>query len=91
MWIEQVIEGFDRAVTTMKKGEVALVTIPPEHVFSSTESKQELVVVPANSTVIYEVKFVFFLKEKEYWDINTAEKIEATVGGGAVSRKAQAL
>ncbi|KAJ6808071.1 70 kDa peptidyl-prolyl isomerase-like isoform X1 [Iris pallida] len=74
---EQVIEGLDRAVTTMKKGEVALVTIPPEHAFSSTESKQELAVVPSNSTVIYEVELVSFVKEKESWDMNTAEKIEA--------------
>ncbi|KAJ6824838.1 70 kDa peptidyl-prolyl isomerase-like isoform X1 [Iris pallida] len=74
---EQVIEGLDRAVTTMKKGEVALVTIPPEHAFSSTESKQELAVVPANSTVVYELELVSFEKEKESWDMNTAEKIEA--------------
>ncbi|KAJ6815788.1 70 kDa peptidyl-prolyl isomerase-like [Iris pallida] len=75
----------------MKKAEVALVTIPPVHALSSTESKRELDVVPANSTVIHEVELVSFLKEKESWDMNTAEKIEATVGGGAVSRKAQAL
>ncbi|URE17863.1 Peptidylprolyl isomerase [Musa troglodytarum] len=66
---EQVIEGLDRAVMSMKKGEIALVAIPPEYAFSFTESKQELAVVPANSTVIYE--------EKESWDMNTAEKIEA--------------
>lgn len=60
--IEQVIEGLDRAVATMKKGEVALVTISPEYAFSSTESKQELAVVPPNSTVIYEVEMVSFVK-----------------------------
>ncbi|CAL9150813.1 70 kDa peptidyl-prolyl isomerase-like [Musa acuminata AAA Group] len=74
---EQVIEGLDRAVMSMKKGEIALVTIPPEYAFSFTESKQELAVVPANSTVIYEVELVSFIKEKESWDMNTAEKIEA--------------
>ncbi|CAL9127948.1 unnamed protein product [Musa textilis] len=74
---EQVIEGLDRAVMSMKKGEIALVTIPPEYAFSFTESKQELAVVPANSTVIYEVELVSFGKEKESWDMNTAEKIEA--------------
>lgn len=47
---------------TMKKGEVALVTILPEHAFSSTESKQDLAVVPPNSTVIYEVELVSFIK-----------------------------
>ncbi|XP_008794657.1 70 kDa peptidyl-prolyl isomerase-like [Phoenix dactylifera] len=74
---EQAIEGLDRAVITMKKGEVACITIPPEYAFSSTESKQDLAVIPPNSTVIYEVELVSFLKEKESWDMNNAEKIEA--------------
>ncbi|KAG6478260.1 hypothetical protein ZIOFF_061695 [Zingiber officinale] len=74
---EQVIEGLDLAVATMKKGEIALVTIPPEYAFLSTESKQDLAVVPPNSTVIYEVELVSFVKEKESWDMNTEEKIEA--------------
>jgi FK506-binding protein 4/5 len=74
---EQVIVGLDRAVMSMKKGEIALVTIPPEHAFSSTESRQDLAVVPANSTVIYEIELVSFVKEKESWDLNNAEKLEA--------------
>ncbi|KAJ1696961.1 hypothetical protein LUZ63_005473 [Rhynchospora breviuscula] len=74
---EQVIEGLDRAVVTMKKGEVALVTIPPEHAFGSRESKQDLAVVPLNSIVYYEVELVSFDKEKESWDMKTEEKIEA--------------
>lgn len=53
---------------TMKKGEVALVTIPPEHAFSSTESKQDLAVVPPNSTVIYEVELVSFVKVCHMFD-----------------------
>lgn len=59
---EQVIEGLDQAVVTMKKGEVALVTIPPEHAFSSNESKQDMATVPPNSTVYYEVELVSFDK-----------------------------
>ncbi|TYI73075.1 hypothetical protein E1A91_D07G105300v1 [Gossypium mustelinum] len=74
---EQVIEGLDRAVLNMKKGEVALLTIAPEYAFGSSESKQELAVVPPNSTVYYEVELVSFVKEKESWDLNTQEKIEA--------------
>lgn len=58
---EQVIEGLDRAVMTMKKGEVGLVTISPEYAFGS-ESKEELATVPANSTVYYEVELVSFVK-----------------------------
>ncbi|KAM5569720.1 hypothetical protein ABKV19_016967 [Rosa sericea] len=74
---EQVIDGLDRAVESMKKGEVALVTIQPEYAFGSSESAQELAIVPANSTVYYEVELVSFVKEKESWDMNTQEKIEA--------------
>jgi FK506-binding protein 4/5 len=55
---EAVIEGLDRAVLNMKKGEVALVTIPPEY----TEPKQDLAIVPANSTVIHEVELLSFVK-----------------------------
>ena len=47
---------------TMKKGEVALVTVPPEYAFSSAESKQDLAVVPAHSIVYYEVEMVSFVK-----------------------------
>lgn len=74
---EQVIDGLDRAVVTMKKGEVALLTIAPEYAFGSSESKQELAVVPPNSTINYEVELVSFVKDKESWDMNTQEKIEA--------------
>lgn len=59
---EEVIAGLDRSVLNMKKGEVALVTIPPEYAFGSTESKQDLAVVPPNSTVIYEVELISFVK-----------------------------
>ncbi|KAK9069381.1 hypothetical protein SSX86_011284 [Deinandra increscens subsp. villosa] len=75
---EQVIEGLDRAVLTMKKGEVALLTIAPEYAFGSTGSEQELTVVPPNATVTYEIELVSFVKDKESWDMNTTpEKIEA--------------
>lgn len=46
----------------MKKGEVALVTIQPEYAFGSSVSPQELAIVPANSTVYYEVELVSFVK-----------------------------
>ncbi|MBA0599810.1 hypothetical protein Gorai_006014, partial [Gossypium raimondii] len=74
---EQVIDGLDKTVKTMKKGELALITIQPEYAFGSSESQQELAVVPANSTVYYEVEMVSFVKEKESWDMNAQEKIEA--------------
>ncbi|KAJ1407321.1 Tetratricopeptide-like helical domain superfamily [Sesbania bispinosa] len=74
---EQVIDGLDRAVKNMKKGEIALVTIQPEYAFGPSGSPQELATVPPNSTVYYEVELLSFVKEKESWDLNTQEKIEA--------------
>lgn len=47
---------------SMKKGEVALLIIAPEFAFGSSESKQELAVVPPNSTVFYNVELVSFVK-----------------------------
>ncbi|GJT04949.1 rotamase FKBP 1 [Tanacetum coccineum] len=73
---EQAIDGLDRAVLTMKKGEVAILSVAPEFAFGSTESKQELVVVPPNCTVTYEIELVSFVKAKESWDLNAKEKIE---------------
>lgn len=73
---EQVVDGLDRAVMSMKKGEVALVTVAPEYGYE-TEIKTDLAVVPPKSTLIYEVEMVSFIKEKETWDMSTAEKIEA--------------
>ena len=57
-----MIDGLDKAVATMKKGEIALVTIAQEYAFGSSESQQELAVVPPNSTVYYEVELVAFDK-----------------------------
>jgi FK506-binding protein 4/5 len=73
---EQVVDGLDRAVMTMKKGEVALVTVAAEYGYE-TEIKTDLAVVPPKSTLIYDVELVSFVKEKESWDMSTAEKIEA--------------
>ncbi|KAA8548336.1 hypothetical protein F0562_000020 [Nyssa sinensis] len=85
---EQVIDGLDRAVKTMKKGEIALVTIQPEYAFGTSESSQELAVVPANSIVYYEVEMVSFVKEKESWELSTQEKIE---GAGKKKEEGNAL
>ena len=59
---DQVIEGLDQAVLSMKKGEVAFVTIPPEHAFGSDETKQDLAIVPPNTTVYYDIELVSFDK-----------------------------
>eukprot|EP00253_Pinus_taeda_P010337 PITA_10337 len=62
---------------TMKKGEIAIVTIFPEYGYKDTQTQRDLAVVPPHSTLIYEIELVSFIKEKESWDMDTAEKIEA--------------
>eukprot|EP01018_Ginkgo_biloba_P039856 Gb_32210 [translate_table: standard] len=74
---EQVIAGLDQAVATMKKDEVALVTIYPDYGFGNVETQRDLAVVPPNSILYYDVEMVSFTKEKESWDMDTPEKIEA--------------
>nr|GME18553.1 Peptidyl-prolyl cis-trans isomerase FKBP65 [Ipomoea batatas] len=75
---DQVIDGLDKAVKTMKNGEIALITIQPEYAFGQSDSPQELATVPGNSTVYYEIEMVSFVKDKDSWDMNnTEEKIEA--------------
>ncbi|KAK9068705.1 hypothetical protein SSX86_012820 [Deinandra increscens subsp. villosa] len=75
---EQVIDGLDRGVKTMKKGEVSLLTIHPEYAFGLTESHQESATVPANSTVYYDVELISFEKEKDMWELTAEEKIETS-------------
>ncbi|KAK4356806.1 hypothetical protein RND71_022416 [Anisodus tanguticus] len=61
---EQVIDGLDRAVKKMKKGEIAMITIQSEYAFGESDTPQELAVVPGNSTVYYEAEMISFVKEK---------------------------
>lgn len=72
---EQVVSGLDQAVTKMKKGELGLVTVPPEFGYKDQEHKADLATVPPNSTLLYEVELVEFEKEKESWEMEPEEKV----------------
>ncbi|KAE8723821.1 hypothetical protein F3Y22_tig00011718pilonHSYRG00097 [Hibiscus syriacus] len=41
----KVVDGLEKTVNTMKKGEHPLIAIQPEYAFGSSESQQELAVV----------------------------------------------
>ncbi|KAL4561072.1 hypothetical protein LXL04_033234 [Taraxacum kok-saghyz] len=75
---EQVIDGLDRSVKTMKKGEVAVLTIHPDYAFGSIESHQESATIPPNSNVYYDIELISFEKEKDTWELTTPEKIETS-------------
>ncbi|KAF5750318.1 hypothetical protein HS088_TW03G00652 [Tripterygium wilfordii] len=70
---EQINEGLERAITTMKKGEQALVTLCAGYLSGQYESSM----VSFNSMVHYEVELIDFTKEKPFWKMDSEEKIEA--------------
>lgn len=63
-------EGLDKALMEMKKGETALVTIPPELAFGAAGRDK----VPGGATVRYTVTLKSFVKEKESWDLHVDEE-----------------
>ncbi|OVA20352.1 Peptidyl-prolyl cis-trans isomerase [Macleaya cordata] len=73
---EQIIEGLDMAVATMKRGEFAQVIINHEYGFGETETKTKFAVVPARSILYYDVEVVGFTKVTESWDMEAAQKLE---------------
>ncbi|KAF5962079.1 hypothetical protein HYC85_003288 [Camellia sinensis] len=81
--IDEVIDGLDKPVKTMKKGEIALVTIHPDYAFGSSASHHELAVIPANSTVYYEIEMVSFVKAVKFVEYDSTysddEKQQAKV------------
>ncbi|EAY74302.1 hypothetical protein OsI_02191 [Oryza sativa Indica Group] len=68
---EQVSEGLEEAVLTMREGEVSLFTIPPHRV------QDQLLVVPAGSSVTYEIELVSVVNDKHPRLMSRAETIEA--------------
>ncbi|KAF7803973.1 70 kDa peptidyl-prolyl isomerase-like [Senna tora] len=70
---DQVPEGLERAIMTMKKGEEAIVTVSAEYL----SDRDDLQTTPDNKVLYYEVKLVDFIKEKPFWKMETQEKIEA--------------
>ncbi|KAL4420120.1 hypothetical protein ABPG77_000291 [Micractinium sp. CCAP 211/92] len=73
----QVIEGLDLAVMKMKEGERALVTIAPQYAWGEQGSQQPLASVPAGATVVYDITLKSFVKAKDSWEMDTAEKLAA--------------
>ncbi|BAT85078.1 hypothetical protein LR48_Vigan10g025700 [Vigna angularis] len=71
---EQVPEGLERAIMTMKKAEQALVIVHAEYLCGSNNSQGN---TANNKVLYYEVELVDFVKEKPFWKMNTEEKIEA--------------
>lgn len=73
---EKVVEGLDKAVLKMKKGEIALVTIAPEYAYKGESHEGEGgVIVPPNTEIQMEVEVFSFVKVKDSWELDNAEKL----------------
>jgi len=71
----QISPALETAIGTMKKGEKSSFALKPSYAFGAKgdESKG----VPPNAEVEYEIELVDFVKEKDSWDLNTQEKLDA--------------
>lgn len=58
----EVIQGWDRAFATMKKGEKAILTIKAKYAYGKEGSPPE---IPPNATLIFEVELVSFEPPKK--------------------------
>ena len=72
---EQVSEGLEAAISSLKKGQKARFTFKPHYAFGAQGDAARD--VPANATVVYEIEMVDFVKEKESWDMTPEEKMTA--------------
>ncbi|XP_073221793.1 70 kDa peptidyl-prolyl isomerase-like isoform X2 [Cicer arietinum] len=75
---EQVNEGLERAIMTMKKAEHALVTVNAEYFRDHSNLQGNKT---NNKILHYEVELVDFIKEKPFWKMDTIEKLEACEQG----------
>uniref|UniRef100_A0A0E0JK63 peptidylprolyl isomerase n=1 Tax=Oryza punctata TaxID=4537 RepID=A0A0E0JK63_ORYPU len=67
---EQVSDVLEEAVLTMREGEIASFTIPPQRL------QDQLLLVPSGSSVTYEIELVYVVNEKEPRSMSRAESIE---------------
>ncbi|WCJ28721.1 Peptidyl-prolyl cis-trans isomerase FKBP65 [Euphorbia peplus] len=69
--LQDINEGLDRAIMSMKRGEHAEVKISGDYL---CEHKN----LPANSVLKYDVELIDFIKEKPFWKMDTNEKLQAS-------------
>lgn len=70
-----MIKGWDQGFATMRRGEKAILECKPDFAYGAAGSPPK---IPADATLRFEVELLGFgPKEKESWEMSTAEKVEA--------------
>jgi FKBP-type peptidyl-prolyl cis-trans isomerase len=59
--VGQVIKGWDEGIVQLKKGQKAIITCPPEYAYGARGVPG---VIPPNSTLVFEVELVDFIRQK---------------------------
>lgn len=72
---EQIGEGLEAAISSLKKGQKARFTLKPHYAFGAQGDSARG--IPPNATVVYEIELIDFVKEKESWDMSPEEKMAA--------------
>jgi len=72
---ELVIEGLDKSIMMMNKGEVAEIKIASKYAYVE-ETQLEMGTVPAGADLIYMVELVDVTNPKNHYDLTVPEKIE---------------
>lgn len=71
---EEALDGLERAVMGMKKGETCLITVSGEqYLLPAAHRPAELA---EGEALVYEATLTDFTKEKETWELDTAGKLE---------------
>lgn len=73
---EQVCQGLDEAVQTMKVHEVAEITVQPQYGYKGQNHEGQKAPVPANSTLQYMVELVELHKPREGYEMEAPEKLQ---------------
>jgi len=73
--LNKVYKPITKCIKDMKKGEKCLLKIKPEAAWGAEGSHEKN--IPPNAEVHFEIELVELVKDKENWEMNSAEKLEA--------------
>jgi len=77
---ENMTQGLEKGLCSMKKGEVSQITVSPMYGFGESGFSRDGIQVPPNTNITYQIELVSFEKEKETWEMDSfSEKKDAAL------------